>query len=204
MVVRLRAGERVSNSSSGKSAGSQTVQGHSNFEKFLRQTHDDIEKGSAYTIPMQGLFDSAERRIDFLGQSGQKTNPIDSPIADAASAEASLLYRPSQAKAAELPQSVPKFHMANKTLGPLLHAAHLEPSTADMGQQSPSNRQRILPQPVQFVNPARIIHTDAKHKSAKQQNLLQSEADRESQEPPAAPQERGTLPIKSKSPAKMI
>lgn len=146
MVARLRAGERVSNSSSGKSAGSQTVQGHANFEKFLRQTHDDIEKGSAYTIPMQGLFDSAERRIDFSGQSGQKTNPIDSPIADATSAEASLLYRPSQARASEFPQTAPKFQKASKTLGPINQKpAHLESCAADLGQQSPGNRQRILP-----------------------------------------------------------
>lgn len=56
---------------------------------------------------------------------------------------------------------------------------------------------------MQFVNPARIIHTDAKQKSAKQQSLLQSELDRESQELKAAPQEKVSLPIKSKSPTKM-
>lgn len=58
--------------------------------------------------------------------------------------------------------------MANKTLGPIIQkSAHLESCAADLRQHSPSNRQRILPQQVQFANPARIIHTDTKHTSTK-------------------------------------
>lgn len=174
MRAPLIGGDRVSHSS-GKSACSQAAQGQSNFEKFLRQTHDDLEKGSAYTLPMQGLFDTAERRIDFLGPSCQKTSPIDSRI-DASAVEASLYCHPNHAKINELQPNGAKFQMANKTLGPILQkAGNLESCATELRQQSPSNKSRLLPQQVQFVNPARIIHTDAKHKSAKQQSLIQSE-----------------------------
>lgn len=140
MAPRL-GGERASNSSSGRSACSRTARGQTNFEKFMRQTHDDIEKGSAYTIPINGFFDSAERRIDIFDQSCQKNNPIDSSIGDTASIEASLHGRPNQTKINDFQQNGPKFQIANKTLGPILQkSANLESCANSLRQQSPTNK----------------------------------------------------------------
>ena len=96
--------------------------------------------------------------------------------------------------------------MANKTIGAVLSQKpiNLNSSAVHPRAQSPASKQRVLSHQVQFANPARIIHTDAKHKSAKQQSLIQYDEDRGGQEPAAASFGAATGSAnKSKSPAKV-